>query len=271
MDSIRSPRRAKRATSLAVALAVSGLLVAPKPAWSSGIPVVDAGHIVAQITEFAKELQRYEEQVREWQNLLSQNPIQRLQESANLRPKIGNQLQMKSDTFGADQRCNRYGGGALGAIGNVFQISFDPNGNLREEQKKLCALQVALENRKWNENVLMIRQMELHQEKVDAAANARSANETQGEADTKAIDIEVAQGDFDANLAKGKARIETLDNMIASVEHMQSMAAQQLLAGSKPSGFVAAAASQIVQGAVLEAALEVNNDECGSRLGQRCD
>lgn len=237
---------------------------------ASGIPVVDGGHILAQITEFGKDLQRYQAQVQEWKNLLSQNPLDRVQEQSSLRPKIGSQLQMKNDSDGAPERCNRYGEGGLAAIANVFQISFDPNGNLREEQKKLCALQVALENRKWNENVLMIRQMELHQDKLDQAANARSSDMTQGEAQTKATDLAVAQVDFDSSLERGRARVSTLDGMISSVGHMQSMAAQQLLAGQKPSGFLEEAASTLVQGAVLNAALRVGNQDCGDKLGVEC-
>ncbi|NJN36097.1 MAG: hypothetical protein HC794_02380 [Nitrospiraceae bacterium] len=82
---------------------------------------------------------------------------------------------MKTDSEGAEQRCNRYGaGGPLGALSNIFQVSFNPSGNLREEQKKLCMLQVALENRKWNENVLLIRMEELHKEMVQTAADQRA-------------------------------------------------------------------------------------------------
>lgn len=267
MTSVRVKHSVRTAASVGLLVVAAGFA---SPQVQAGVPVIDYGHITAQVTEFGKELARYEAQLREWQNLLSQNPLQRVQEAANLRPKIGSQLQMKTDSDGAEQQCNQYGGGPLGAIGNVFQISFNPQGNLRDEQKKLCALQVALENRKWNENVLMIRQMELHQDKLDAVANSRSSSMTQGEAGTKTTDVVVAQADFDANMQKGKARIDTLNNMIESVKHMQSMAGQQLLAGQKPSGFVASAAANLAQGVVLKAALDIGNRQCGSELGVKC-
>lgn len=272
-----SPRSGRSLALAAAITAIVGLAGNPDSASASGIPVVDGGHIGFQLAEFGKELERHTSQVahwnsqiQEWKSKLSQNPLARLQENASLRPKIGSQLQIRTDTEGAEQRCNRYGGGPLGALGNVFQISFDASGNLREEQKKLCALQVALENRKWNENVLLIRMEELHKEKVETAADQRSQGMTEGEANTIFGNMDAAKGEYDASVTKGQLRINTLNNMIASVEHMQSMAAQQLLAGSKPSGFVQSAAMTLAQGAVLEAALSVGNGQCGGRLGEKC-
>ncbi|NJN36096.1 MAG: hypothetical protein HC794_02375 [Nitrospiraceae bacterium] len=76
--------------------------------------------------------------------------------------------------------------------------------------------------------------------------------------------------DYDASVTKGQLRINTLDNMLSSVANMQAMAAQQLLAGSKPSGFLQGAALTLAQGAVLEATLSVGNKQCGSELGKKC-
>lgn len=267
-----SRARSGKSVVLAIAIVVFCSGQAGK-SHATGIPVFDANQLVDQVQaqfEYVETLRRYEAQLREWQNLLSTNPMEQLRESASLRPKLGDQLQMKADSDGVNQQCQVSGGGPIAAIGNLFNISFDPNGNLREEQKKLCALNLALENRKWNENVLMIRQMELHQEKLDAAARARSSGMAQGEADTKSDDFSVAQGLYEENLSRSKARIDTLDGMIKSVQHMQSMAAQQILAGQQPDGFLEAAATTLVQGAVLGAALNVGNDGCGDDLGVRC-
>jgi hypothetical protein len=272
MTSLNSSLSCAKAKLLAIAIGfcLAGAVHSPRVE-ASGIPVVDGGHILAQVTEFAEQLKRYEAEVNEWKSKLSQNPLDRIKEDSDSRPKIGNQLQIKDDDEGVEQRCDRDGSGSpMAAIANVFSFSFNPNGNLRDEQKKLCTLQVTLENRKWNENVLMIRQMELLQEQLDTVADARSSGMTEGEINTQFGDMQAAQADFDVNMSKGQARIETLDNTLASVAHMQSMAAQQILAGSKPSGFAAEVAGQLVQGALLETALSVGNSECGGRLGERC-
>lgn len=263
-----TPKSPLAASVGACVLAILAGISAPV---SAGIPVIDGGHIATQIAEFQKEITRYQSMVEEWKSKLSQNPLDRLKEPANSRPKIGNLLTVKADSDGVEQRCNRDGSSnPIAAFANVFSVSFNANGNLREEQKKLCALQVTLENRKWNENVLMIKQQELLQEKLDAAADARKQGMTEGEINTSFGDMQVAQADYQVNLEKGQARIATLDNMISSVEHMQAMAAQQLLAGQRPNGFAAAAASSLAQGVGLKAALDIGNRQCGSELGVKC-
>lgn len=261
--------KTKSVVGTAALVLILGLAFHPRPALASGIPVVDGGHIVAQITQFTETMTRYQAQVAEWQNLLSKNPLSRLREAASLRPKLGAQLQIRGDDFGS-QRCSADGSSPLAAIGNLFQVSFNPEGNLRDEQKKLCMLEVALINRRWNENVLMIRQMELLEEQLSVVADAQSSGMTQGEIDTHFANLKTAQADYEVNRDKGVARIKTYDGMISSVSSMQSMVAQQLLAGQKPSGFVESAVNTLVQGAVLEAALSVGaGSACSDRLGQR--
>jgi hypothetical protein len=226
----------------------------------AGIPVVDGTHIGTQAAEFLKELQRYETMLEEWKSKLAINPLDR---PDNSLPKIGAQLKVRDEDEGVEQRCNRYGeGGALGGLGDLFgiSISFNPDGNLREEQKKLCNLQVRLENRRWNENVLLIKAMELQQEQVDAAAKQRASGDTEGEANTKATDITISHADFETIKTTGIERIKVLDSMIDSTKQLQTMAAEQLLSGQKPSGFAEAALNDLVQGAVLCAALSVGND-----------
>lgn len=271
MTSLNSSLSCAKTKFLAIAIGfcLAGTVHSPRVE-AQGIPVVDASHIIAQVTEFAEQLKRHEAEVNEWMSKLSQNPLDRIKEDSESRPKIGDQLQIKDDDEGLEQCDRDRSGSPIDPILNVFSFSFNPNGNLRDEQKKLCTLQVTLENRKWNENVLMIRQMELLQEQLDEVADARSSGMTEGEINTQFGDMQAAQADFDVNVSKGQARIEMLDNTLASVAHMQSMAAQQILAGSKPSGFAVEFAGELVQGALLQTALSVGNGECGDRLGERC-
>ncbi|MFN7519089.1 MAG: hypothetical protein ACK5VV_00170 [Lysobacteraceae bacterium] len=269
----RRPRRVR--PFLAMGFAVLVVLNVPAtPAWASGIPVFDVNQLMAQVEarfEFIQTLRRYEQQIAQWRNLLSQNPMERVREAVGGRPKLGDKLTLRGDTDGIQQRCGASGGGIGGLLGNLFDIRFDANGDLREQQTKLCEVQVVLENRRWNENVLMIKQMELLQEKADAVADARRSGMTQGEIDTNLVDLKVAQDDYERNAVKGKARIATYDEMLGSVATMQRMAAEELLRGSRPTGFSAAVAETIVQGAVLRSVLRVGNGGCGDRLGQPCD
>jgi len=242
-------------------------------ALATGIPVFDANQLVSQVEsrfEFIATLNRYREQVQQWEAMLSQNPLMRIRNNANTRPKIGSQLQLREDDFG-DRRCNAGGGNPVSGLLNIFQLSFDPQGNLRQEQTKLCVLEVAIENRRWNENVLMIRQMELLQEQMDSVADARSGGMTQGEIDTKFGDMQQAQAQFQGNVEDGRTRIGTYDDMLRSVRNTQAMAAEQLLKGTQPSSFLAEAANTMVQGAVLSAALRVGTEDCGDTLGRPCD
>lgn len=268
----RRPRRAHPFLTMGFAVLVV-LSVPATPARASGIPVFDANQLMAQIEarfEFIQTLRRYEQQMTQWRSLLSQNPLERVREAVGGRPKLGDKLTLRGDTDGMQQRCGD-AGGVGGLLGNVFDIRFDANGDLREQQRKLCEVQVVLENRRWNENVLMIKQMELLQEKADTVADARRSGMTQGEIDTNLVDLKVAQDDYQRNAVKGKARIATYDEMLGSVATMQQMAAEELLRGSRPSGFSSAVAETIVQGAVLRAVLTVGNGGCGDRLGQPCD
>lgn len=272
-------QRLGRSLALAAAIAAIGGLASHSDPARAGIPVVDGGHIGIQAAEFAKEVTRHaaqvahwQQQIEDWKNKLSQNPLARVTEQGpNARQKIGDKLQIRGDDYGADQACGASSGGnPLAGITNVFQVSFNPNGNLIEEQKKLCLLQVALENRKWNENALMIKQMELLEDQLKTVADARKQGMTQGEIDTSFGDIAVAESDFNANRTKGQARVQTYDGMLASVTQMQSRAAQQMMSGTKPNGFFGAAANTLVQGAILEAALTVGSGSCGSKLGDKC-
>jgi hypothetical protein len=261
----------------AILLCLAGSVHSPRVE-ASGIPVIDGGHILVQKLEFAEEFARFgkqvahwEKQISEWKNLLSQNPLQRIGEDASARPKIGESLQMRADDFGLAETCgSENGGNPIASLTNLFQVSFDPQANPVEEQKKLCALSVALQNRKWNENVLMIRQMELLDAKRDSVASARSAGMTQGEIDTHFGDMAVIESDFNANQAKGQARITTYENMLASVSHMQSMAGKMMLSGTKPNGFFGVAAQSLVQGAILEGVLSVGEGDCSGKLGETC-
>jgi hypothetical protein len=273
----RSLRLKSAALAATLVVGITSLLHSA-PADASGVPVVDGAHIALQKFEFGQEILRFTDQVAhwnkqitEWKNLLSQNPLQRVGENASARPKIGQNLQMRSDDFGLEETCGSSGSGnPLASISNVFHISFNPEGNPVEEQKKLCTLSVVLQNRKWNENVLMIRQMELLQEKLDAVADARTSGMTQGEIDTNFGDMTVAESDFNTNRAKGEARINTYENMLASVSHMQSVAGKMMLSGTKPNGFFGAAATTLVQGAILQGALSIDAGDCGGKLGETC-
>lgn len=255
------------AKATAACLSVAIGCMAATSAWASGIPVVDAGHIAKQIFEFEKQIKRFEDMKAEWESKLSINPLEREETSM---PKIGDKLKLRDDDEGVEQRCDRDGGGGFG-LGDIFSVSFNPEGNLREEQKKLCALQVRLENRKWNDNVLVIRAMELKEERAREAADSRSGGDTEGQANTKKGDVDVTQNDLINIVNAGQERIAVWDKMISSAAQMQSMVAEKLLAGQKPSGFVASVAEDLVQGAVLKAALEVGTGDCGDELGVRCD
>lgn len=165
--------------------------------------------------------------------------------------------------------------------------------NLRERQFQLCRTLVYMRNSKWNAERKVVLEMERQTEQLKDILG-RWNNEVGGDGGSVSGDITSgcsiesdggasegwqasALAELQANAEQSErlfkqvqTEVEVYQNVINTLEHRQAEVGGQLLAGQRPSGFLASAASSLAQGAVLKAALTVGNKKCGSELGVEC-
>ncbi|MGX0954917.1 hypothetical protein [Pseudomonas syringae] len=238
-------------------LLAAGLSAGPANAVGLGVLVNDQ-------TSLAKALQEYGEQAKRWTETLKQyqQQLDHYQQQLIKIPRLDLGTSSMADNFaerpedyGLDDDCpGAPKTGLAGVLQQFKSLAPNMNGNMVEEQMKVCTRMVLAKNAKYNESVRMLKRLIERNNKFKAIEAQRDLGGTsQGAlaANDNEVQRFVAQNAMD--LDYWNAQMTAYDSYIVGLKEDQSRLARKALDGDqnswlKPLG-------QLVQAATLKAAL----------------
>lgn len=251
-------RRALAALSLAIALAAGGAALVPAPAQafvcancaSEWTQIMNQMQLLSQKIQDAGE---YTETAMRWKRQLDHYQQQLVKLKHTLMGfSMPNSLSMEpiEDNYMVSERC----GGGFSLVSVVQGFSLNPNGNIVEQRKTICASIQIAQNRKYNETISFVKKT---LPELEAALknthDRRDSSEDQGVAQAAQYDAISYSNTFDTRYRAWQITIQTYDGYIASMEDKQRSLTQLGLKGEdNPLG-------TIVKTAALKTALEIGD------------
>ncbi|RYY22150.1 MAG: hypothetical protein EOP62_23640 [Sphingomonadales bacterium] len=246
------------ALSMALALTVGGAAMAPAPAQafvcancaSEWTQIMNQMQLLAQKIQDAGE---YTETAMRWKRQLEhfQQQLVKLKHAMMgfSMPK-GMAMQKVLDDYMVVERCG--GGFSLASV--VQGFSLNPNGNIVEQRKTICASIQIAQNRKYNETIAFVTETLPQLEAALKQTNERrDSSEDQGVTQASQYDAANYSNAFDTRYRAWEVNIRTYDTYIEAMEYKQRALTHMGLKGEEnPLGAV-------VKTAALKAALEVGD------------
>lgn len=288
----------------AIFLCVAGSVHSPRVE-ASGVPVIDAvNQVFNEIVNQARLMARQCFDVRNLQDALKRvQAIQRVSLSTSVNGttvKLSEAMPQKQPMQGVDEACPSAGGGSVsgtvansirGAIG-LSTTALNGSTDLRREQMSICKTLVYMRNTKWNKEREVLVKLEeqtaaLEKQLAEWNSMVGTGNSSIGDL-AKGCGMDSGKGpaegwqatqnmkaqtfaeESEIEFEKVVAEVEVYQSVINTLEQRQAQVGQMILAGRRPSGFAATAASTLAQGAALKATLSVGNKRCGDKLGVKC-
>lgn len=217
------------------------------------------GKIVYDPTTLAKQVQEYKEEAKRWQEKVEQYKST-LGNASMMIKSPGFNMEMtlveRAPNEGVAERCPDPSGSGGGLVGSMFDM-FKPdlNGNIFEQQQVVCMNIVLLQNKKYNELVLMVKEADKRKGEIDKMISDAANSNKPGEMQSSVIKAQELMGKSLAEMQYSLARIQAFDGMIESLTVDQQTLAKQALSGSQTS--FSGLLGTVIQGVSLEAALQV--------------
>ncbi|MEI2455535.1 MULTISPECIES: DUF4141 domain-containing protein [Lysobacter] len=215
--------------NLAVAVLAAGCVLGIGSANAQWV-VTDPGHtiqnIVTQIKGFAE---RYGQHIKEYTKL--QQQVQHFQQQviqiSSMLQSIGMPTQQPWAEISNSERnkritdrCSTGGGGLLGSLASVFKLN--PNGDLAEQQKQICANIVTAKVDKYNYTVRFATQTLPQIEKqIKDLESQRKQNNKQGNLETVANDSTRLANSMSASFQIYQGQMQAYDNYVLQMEDEQ--------------------------------------------------
>lgn len=229
-----------------------------------------AGQVNAQVItndpmSMAKALQEYAEQAKRWTDTLKQYQQQldhykqqliQLQRLNLGESSMADNFAERPQDYGLEDTCPGASGSGLTDLLDKFK-SLAPNmqGDMVQEQLKVCARMVLAQNAQYNESVRMLKRLiQRNDQFKQVQAQRDSGGTSQGAlaANDNEVQRFVAQNAMD--LDYWQAQMKAYDSYIVALKDDQSRLSRKALDGDKSSWL--APLGQIVQAATLAKALE---------------
>lgn len=271
---------------LAAVLFLSFAGVAHSPKAEAGVPVFDVAALTQMLTDWTREKIRACFDVNSVKEAVTRvQDIQKMAQRARVTMNM-TELMPERDEMEGIESCPNPSGGSLtasaaswasGALG-LGNKRIDGSTDLRSLQQQLCASEIILQNRKWNAERSLLKELEGqaadYQEilgkwnsmadmkgQVEAICSVGESMSVTGgganEGRQASLQQELAQRSADNNraLADQQAKIGVLDGAIASVRAKQAEVGQKMLNGES-GGFLTGVAAGAIQAALLKGALD---------------
>ncbi|MCF7221665.1 hypothetical protein [Marilutibacter chinensis] len=233
-----SRRRTGKQRLAILALALGGLLGSGN-AVSSGIPVVDVGHIAVQVQEFGTEALRWGEQGQQWLKEAQQftqqynsflSNIQNMQSAFGL-PQ-GTPLEPVEENYMVQERCgDAYGGGVAGVLGRM--TGFTLSDNPQQKRWEYCASLQRMRNKQYNEMVAYLQETmpQMHQELNQAGNSFTGGQKTEGEMNAYSAKLQKVKGDIAKSNEEFDARMKAYDTFAKAIEINQGTLSRAAMRG----------------------------------------
>lgn len=225
--------------------------------------VVESAHAFGKIVHdpktLVKQIQEYQEQAKRWQEQLKQYQSTLGDASMMIKsPGFSMELTLeeRAPNQGITERCpdpSGSGGGLLGSMFDMFKP--DLNGDILKQQQVVCMNLVLLQNKKYNELVLMVKEADKRKQEIDTMINDAAVKNKPGQMESSIVKAQELMGKSLAEMQYSLARIQAFDGMIESLTIDQQTLGKKALGGSQST--FAGLLGTVIQGASLEAALQV--------------
>ena len=237
----------------------------------AGIPVVDGGHIGAQLSKFVQDFGKWEKDFAHYKSQVD-HMRQELIKLSNIVDMAtmglqGNPLdniQKRPLDYGMKERCDQGSSGGFSLtslLGGLLNIS---GNNYAQKQKDICEKIVTLENSKYNDLVVALKDLQAIKQK----GLTKTANDSKGANQNGAMDAtNQATTQMIGELQVIAARIETAtlvyDGMIGALNQDMKNVANEALKGKKKN-IVESVISDVAQTAIIKTALDAKESTCPS-------
>ena len=211
--------------------------------------------ILNQINNYTQSAQDYSEyglEAKRWYDKyqhMQQQLIKLKGFTASMGP-MSEQFSRRAEDYGMTDSCRGSDGGLnLSALKQGFGI--DLNGDIRQQQLRLCERIVLAENAKYNETVDMLQRLRKRSDELKQIESSRShVGESQGNLEANDNDVARFSAGMQMDLEYWEAMLAGYDSYVGLLRmDQQRLAARAMEGTTKPWGTV-------MQGAVLKSALE---------------
>ncbi len=253
----KKPDMATWIRAAVVSVSLTAMLGVPAKAYT--VPVVEIGlntvnstlteahTLTSQAEAFAEygiQAERFIDTTQNWAQKLAQFK----QIIASPIMPTGVTLKPVAAEWNVVERCGA--GSILSLSGLMAALDMNPGGDIAAQQRNICAAIQMLENRKYNETILVVQKTMPDMRKVlDEIKGIRLRTKKEGGMTEAFTNAAVSNAYMEADFSAWEKQIGTYDGQIRALTKMQQMLAQRALKGSpSPLGTV-------VKAAALKAAL----------------
>lgn len=259
MKTDRKPRKARKApflTSIALACALASGNA------SAGIPVIDGTSLGEAIAEFVEQVAKWGVEAERWTSQWSHytqqlTKLDQIFSQAQLA--FGQHFQPRSETEGVSERC---GGNGMGFSDLIAAFTMTMDGDLVDQQKKVCTYIVIFQNKKYNDQVKAMNML-IDQTRADIKKQVlqMAGASSNGGMDSNTANATAGLQTILANYQESEQRAAMYDGMIATLKTDQNSLAERALKGDKGKGMLASAAGAVISTAALAGALAINEGD----------
>ncbi|WP_457321953.1 hypothetical protein [Stenotrophomonas sp. P5_B8] len=247
----RSPRRTRLAALvMGVAMSVSATSV------NAGMPVIDYTAIIQaiksnfqDIAEFAKENTRWINLMKEYTNALV--TVQGIINNFGLSPSAT--LTLVPNDYMVTESCGPRTD--MSVTGMFAYFVFDAKGDVKAQQRQICVNIRMMQNRKYNDSVLFIKEtVPLMDSSLKAIEALRQGSKLLGNVTAVDSDSMRTANDLAVQAQAWQARMQSYDAYIEVMEANQKVVAQAALKGDPSKQLI----SDLVKTTALKTALSVH-------------
>ncbi|MEN5286421.1 hypothetical protein ABE494_10835 [Stenotrophomonas lactitubi] len=249
----RKPARRRRMAPLMAAVLTLGMTISTGTSPASAMTVYDPFNWVMNFMQELKAGQEYFETASRWSKTAEQygktidNWLSKLQNwsqiiASPLMPPTPTLQQIPED-WNVAEKCG--GGSMVSMSGLMAVLNLSPGGDIGAQQRSICAYIQVLENKKYNETVLVVQQsMPAMDQMLQQLRRIRNAFKNEGALQEDISNNLASSVELDKAFKKWENQIKVYDQQIAALQGRQRNLAERALRGERsPFGSVIKAAA----------------------------
>lgn len=223
--------------------------------------VTDTAHtfrnIITQLKDMAANVKQWGTEYKQWLQTYQhyQQQLADAQKMFNPQSFMGSGFDMKKRNLDEGMEDCGSSGNSVSLSQLLQPFSFNPNGNIKEQQIDVCKRIVYADNLRYNEGVDIFLKLENQDASLQSMATFRSGATQQGKILTSNNDLMMFATVSAAELEYSQNKISAYGTLIVSLERNQQRLGKIALNGKTPT-FGQQVLGSVVQGVTLKAALE---------------
>lgn len=225
--------------------------------WVVTDPTHTFQNIMTQLKDMAENAKQWGTEYKQWVQTYQhyQQQLADAQKMFNPQSFMGSGFDMKKRSLDEGMEDCGTGGNPLSLSQLLQPFSFNPNGNIKQQQIDVCRRIVYADNLRYNEGVDTFLKLENQDANLQSMASFRSGATQEGKILTSNNDLMMFAAVSAAELEYSQNKIRAYGSLIGSLERDQQRLGRIALNGKTPT-FGQQVLGSVVQGVTLKAALE---------------